>query len=136
MKTEEGLVIEVSGETAKVKTGRHNDCKNCGACPGDNTVIVCAKNQKGALPGQRVVFELKETNTVMAAFIVFIFPLISVFLGAGLGWLVGQKMGGHESLYETFGGVATFMLSILYIKIFNNNMNESDKYQPKIIQIL
>lgn len=136
MKTEEGLVIEVSGDTAKIKTGRHNDCKNCGACPGDNTVIVCAKNHKGALPGQRVVFELKETNTIMAAFIVFIFPIMSVFLGATLGWLVGEKTGHNIQFYETTGGILLFILSLLYIKLFNNSIIVSEKYQPKIIQIL
>jgi sigma-E factor negative regulatory protein RseC len=60
MKTEQGLVIDVANGEAKIRVGRHSDCKNCGACPGNDSVIVCADNKIGAKPGQRVAFEVKE----------------------------------------------------------------------------
>lgn len=136
MKTAEGLVIEATGNIAKIKTGRHNDCKNCGACPGDNSVIVCAKNQKGAMPGQRVIFEVKETNALMAAFIVFILPLIVVSVGAMLGGFIGEEVGGFRSGFEVIGGLVGFVLAIVYIKFFDRSVNGKEKSQPSILRIL
>ncbi|WP_406542265.1 hypothetical protein [Clostridium ljungdahlii] len=39
----EGIVIETSESIAKVRASRHGDCKSCGACPGDNAIVVDAK---------------------------------------------------------------------------------------------
>lgn len=136
MKTEEGLVIEAMGSTAKIKTGRHNDCKNCGACPGDNTVIVCAKNQKGAVPGQRVVFEVKENHVLMAAFITFILPLIVVFVGVMLGDFVGHSIGVFRLGFEILGGVLSFILAIVFIKLLDSNVSGREQSQPVILRIL
>ena len=136
MKTAEGLVIEATGNIAKIKTGRHNECKNCGACPGDNSVIVCAKNQKGAMPGQRVVFEVKETNALMAAFIVFILPLVVVFVGAMIGEFIGQEVGSFNSGFEIIGGLIGFILALGYIKFFDKSLKGKEKSQPSILRIL
>ena len=82
IKEEEGIIIEISkSNIAKVKVGRHNECKNCGACPGDSSVVIEAKNLLGAKTGQRITFQMKETNMLMAAFVVYIAPLIVVALG-------------------------------------------------------
>lgn len=89
MTTEQGLVIEVNNDMAKIKVGRHNDCRNCGACPGNDSVIISANNKIGAKPGQRVAFEVKEDNVLKAAFVVFILPLIVAFIGALLGRAAG-----------------------------------------------
>lgn len=136
MKTEEGLVVEVTGNVAKIKAGRHNDCKNCGACSGSNSIIVCALNKKGAIPGQRVEFEVKESNALVAAFMVFMFPLISVFLGVLLGKYIALFIGGSSTGFEIVGGLITFILTIVCIKVFNNYVNNNEKSQPTILKIL
>ena len=136
MQTGEGLVIEVSGNIAKIKAGRHNDCKNCGACPGNDAIILSAKNPIGAMPGQRVVFELKEINAVKGAFIVFILPLIVVFVGVMLGWLIGKLIGGYSLTFEILIGAIAFILAIVYIKFFDHSVTGSDKSYPIIIRIL
>ena len=136
MKTEEGLVIETIGNTAKIKAGRHNDCKNCGACPGDDNVIIVAKNLQGAIPGQRVVFEVKESNAVIGAFIVFILPLIAVIVGIILGRFIGQVVGKPISIFEIIGGVTALIISIIYIKLFDSSVKRKDKSQPEILRIL
>jgi len=136
MKTEEGLVVEVTGDVAKIKAGRHNDCKNCGACPGSNSIIVCALNKKGAIPGQRVVFEVKETNALVAAFMVFMFPLLSVFAGVIAGKYFAIFVGGSSSGFEIAGGIITFILTIICIKMFNHHVSNNEKSQPTILKIL
>ena len=57
MKKEEvGYVIDTTNDIAKIKIGRHSDCKNCGSCPGNSTLILSAKNPIGAQIGQKVAF--------------------------------------------------------------------------------
>lgn len=136
MQTGEGVVIEVVGNTAKIRTGRHNDCKNCGACPGNDAIIINAKNPKGAIPGQRVVFEVKELNAVKGAFIVFVLPLIIVVVGIMLGHLIGTIIGRYSLTFEILVGAIAFILSIVFIKFFDDSINESDKSYPVIIHVL
>ncbi|MFT8348748.1 SoxR reducing system RseC family protein [Clostridium saccharoperbutylacetonicum] len=136
MKTEQGLVIEVDNDIAKIRVGRHSDCKNCGACPGDNSIIISANNTVGAKPGQRVAFEMKDVNVLRAAFVVFIFPLIAAFIGVLLGMFIGDYLQQDGFYYEIFGGIITFALSLVFVKAFDKVEKASAKSQPVIIEIL
>lgn len=122
IKTEEGVVIEVTGDIAKIKAGKHTECKDCGACPGNNAAIVTAKNQIGAKPGERVNFEVKEANALKAAFVVFVLPLLAVFIGAIIG--------------GTIGGVIALIIGLIFIKKFDKRVGEDDKSLPVIIRII
>lgn len=136
MKTEKGLVIEVIDNVAKIKVGRHNDCKNCGACPGSDSVIISANNKVGAKPGQRVAFQMKEVNILSAAFVVFILPLIAAVIGVLLGWVVGKYSGFNTHIFQIAGGIIAFLLSMIFVKLFDRSTTESEKSQPEIISIL
>ena len=136
MKTEQGLVIEVINNVAKIKVGRHNDCSNCGACPGNDSVIISANDKVGAKVGDRVLFEVKEVNVLRGAFIVFILPLIATFVGVLLGSLIGKYIGYNINVFRIIGGIFTFLLSLIFIKLFDRATTASGKSQPLIIRIL
>jgi len=137
VKEEEGIVIEIFGNNiAKVKVGRHNECKNCGACPGDSSVVIEAQNLLGAKTGQRVAFQMKETNMLMAAFVVYIAPLIEVTAGVLIGQVIAEKFGFSVRGFQIGGGILAFILSIMNIKIFDKFAHNNDKMQPVITQIL
>lgn len=136
MKTEQGFVIEVIGDVAKVKVGRHSDCKNCGACPGYDSIIICADNKIGAKPGQRVSFEVKETSMLCAAFIVFVLPLIALFIGAMLGGFLGEFIGMNIRVCQIVGGVISLVISIIAVKAFDKAAKENKKSRPVIVRIL
>jgi len=136
MKTEQGLVIEVINNVAKIKVGRHNDCSNCGACPGNDSVIISANDKVGVKIGDRVVFEMKEDNVLRGAFIVFIFPLIAAFVGVLLGSFIGKYIGYNINVSRIIGGIFTFLLSMIFIKLFDRATTASEKSQPSIIRIL
>lgn len=136
MKTEQGLVIEVIGDVAKIKVGRHSDCKNCGACPGNDSVIICAKNKAGAKCGQRVEFEVKEANVLWAAFIVFILPLIALFVGAMIGGFIGKSFGVSITIFQIIGGLVAAVASLIFVKICDKNTAKNNKSMPVIVKIL
>lgn len=136
-KQQEGIVLEViGGNLAKVKTSRHNDCENCGACPGNSAMVLEARNDIGAKPGQRVAIEVQEINMLKAAFIVYIMPLIAVFLGVVLGWKIALQLGYEPILFQLAGGVTAFILSVVYIKFFDSSARMDVKMQPIIVRIL
>ncbi|GCD08867.1 SoxR reducing system RseC family protein [Clostridium tagluense] len=137
VKEEEGIIIEIlEGNMAKVKVGRHGECKNCGACPGDSALIIEAQNLIGAKAGQRVAFEVKETNMLMAAFVVYIVPLIAILLGVIAGKAIAMKFGYSVRGFQIVGGTLTFILSILNIKIFDKFAHNNKKMQPVITRSL
>lgn len=136
MNSEQGLVIEVIDDMARVKVGRHNDCKNCGACPGNNNIIIEADNKIGAKPGQRVSFEVREANVLGSAFIVFVLPLIALFAGVMLGEVIGKNLGFSIIMFQVIGGAIALGLSIIAIKIFDKAAKADKKKQPVIVRIL
>lgn len=136
MNTEQGLVIEVIDGVAKIKVGRHSDCKNCGACSGDNSIIISASNNIGAKPGQRVLFQMREENVLKATFVIFILPLISAFIGAGLGMLLGKYFESNINLFEISGAIIVFISSLIFVKLYDKSVNASKKSKPEIIRIL
>ena len=135
-KQQEGMVLEVSGRMAKVKTSRHNDCENCGACPGNSAMVLDARNYVEAKPGQRVLVEIKEINMLKAAFTVYILPLLAALVGAVIGDFIGTFLGLEELISRLIGGSAMTLLSIWYIKYYDNSARMDDKMQPTIIQII
>lgn len=136
MEREEGMVIEAQEHIAKIKAARHSECKSCGACPGNDSAIVTAKNDLGAVPGQRVIFELDETNSLKGAFVVFVLPLIAVFMGAVLGGFVGSAAGYPEVPGRVLGGLAAFAAAAMFIKMFDRYVGKKEKSLPVIIKIL
>lgn len=136
MKTEQGIIIEVIDDVAKIKVGRHNDCSNCGACPGNDSVIISANNKIGATVGQRVIFDVKEVNVLRGAFVVFIMPLIAIFVGVLVGGEIGKYIGSNIHIFQIAGGIITFLLSIIFVKLFDKAATASEKSKPEIIRIL
>lgn len=135
-KQQEGIVLEIHGLVAKVKTSRHNDCENCGACPGNSALVLEARNMLGAKPGDRVLIEVQEVNMLKAAFIVYMLPLLAIFIGAVIGNLLAEKMGFSVVMFQAAGGFIFFVLSVLYIKLFDLSARNDVKMQPVITKVL
>jgi sigma-E factor negative regulatory protein RseC len=132
---QEGIVISVDGQTARVKTSRHNDCENCGACPGNAAIVLEARNPVGAEPGQLVMVEVQEVGMLKSAFIVYMLPLIAMFLGAMAGgWAAGQLARDAFWLQVAGAGLA-FAAAVLYIRYFDRSAR-SNNMQPVITRIL
>ncbi|HWR40469.1 MAG TPA: SoxR reducing system RseC family protein [Patescibacteria group bacterium] len=135
-KEQEGIVLEVIGDMAKVKASRHNDCDNCGACPGNTAIVVEMRNPVGARKGQFVAFEIKQVGMLQAAFVVYVLPLVAVVAGVIAGWYAAGKYGGDVLWYQVGGGFWAFLLSIVYIRFFDRNARASEKMQPVITRII
>ncbi len=142
MKQEEGFVLELRGDLAHIRVGRHEECVSCGACGGAQQVTIDAVNGLGAQPGQRVRFELRETNVLAGAFMVFILPLLAAGLGGLLGWQAGLSYGleglGQENFRNpaVLGAVIFFLLSLFAVKLYDRRAGRNRQLKPVIVEIL
>mgnify|MGYP001183593956 CR=1 FL=1 len=75
--------------------------------------------------------ETKNTNMLIAAFMIFIFPIISIFIGVFIGGYIGKFIGASIEISQIIGGIITFMLAVLIIKLFDKSA-KVDKNIEKI----
>ena len=133
---ETGIVIEISESKAKVKASRHGDCENCGVCPGDNAMVLEVQNPIGAKVGQRVAFEIQEANMLLAAFVVYILPLLALLAGAISGGVLGNNLGQNVLVCQIGGGIFFFAIAVVYIKRYDRAVKKNDNLLPVITKIL
>jgi len=137
LKLEEfGVVVEVNGNLAKVKAARHGDCDNCGACPGDNAIMMDVQNTISAKPGQRVTFVVHNTSMVIAAFVVYVLPIVTAAAGAVIGWFIANALGLPLVPFQVGGGIIGFCLALIIIKLYDKAMKKDTKSLPVITKIL
>ena len=132
---EEGIVIETNGNLAKVQASRHGDCKNCGACPGDQAMVVEVINEIGARKGQFVAFEVKEENLLKSSLVLFVLPLAAAAAGVALGNLLSAGLGLSGYLPAIIGGLLLFGLSLVYVRHYDRKANAKKDY-PVIKKII
>lgn len=133
---QEGIVISTDGEMARVRTSRHNDCENCGACPGNSAIVLDARNPLGAKPGQSVLLEVHEVGFLKSAFIVYILPLIAMALGAVAGSYAAERLAQDALWFQVAGAAAGFAAAVLYIRYFDKSASSNKNMQPVITRIL
>lgn len=137
MKQEEtGVVIGIDGEMAKVRAARHGDCENCGSCPGDNAMTLDVRNPLSAKVGQKVAFEIPQTNMLQAAFVVYILPLVAAAVGVIVGGYIASKLGQPLIPFQIGGGIAAFILSLIFVKLYDRSVRNNKKTLPVITKIL
>ena len=85
---EVGLVTKLKGEFASVRIGRHSACGSCGKCgmsQNQKHVDFFVKNSLNAQPGDRVVLDIKDANTLKLALVAYVIPrdlgLVAFFVG-------------------------------------------------------
>ncbi len=136
MKIEQGLVLEVENNIAKIRVGRHQDCSSCGACASAQNLVIEAVNKLGAKPGQRVRFEMQDTNVLQGAFMVFVMPLLAAALGGFLGWRVSEMWGLDLTQAAVIGAVVLFLISLIGVKFFDKAVARNQSLKPVIVEIL
>ncbi|MEN6349937.1 MAG: SoxR reducing system RseC family protein [Syntrophomonas sp.] len=129
----EGVVIESNGQTAKVRCSIHSDCENCGVCPGNNAMIIDVTDEVGTTVGQQVLIDNKQTNVLMAAFMIFVLPLLSVGLGIYAGYYLSSRLMISATLLMVIGGLIFGLLAIYVIRRFDKTL-QSEK--PNIIRTI
>jgi sigma-E factor negative regulatory protein RseC len=92
---EEGVVVSLDGESARVRILPRRSCGGCRACAalGPGETLIEARNLAGARPGEQVRIEISGPDPVLAAVLVYLIPLLGLIAGS----IAGTALTGSEA---------------------------------------
>jgi sigma-E factor negative regulatory protein RseC len=140
--TEKGIVLRTDSEAAWVKTVRSSACEGCtakGSCHsmgGGNEMEVKALNTAGARAGDRIVLSFETASLLKATFLIYVFPIILLIVGAAIGQMLASLIDFNPSALSVLLGFVFFFTGLFIIKARANKMAKKNAYQPKITKIL
>ncbi len=140
MATEKGIVIKVDAGKAWVRTLPSEACAGCSSCGTCNAQREDAEveviNEIGARLGDRILIDIKTSAFLKATFLLYVFPIIGLTVGAMLGVKVSEHFGYDASVCSALLGFAAFFLTVAIVRIEGNRMGRQRAYRPKIVKIL
>ena len=142
MATEQGIVIKTDSRTAWVKTIKSASCAGCSAKGSCHTkgageeMEVNAINEAGAMKGDRIVLSFETSSLLKATFLLYVFPILLLIIGAAIGQEMAPKFDFNPSGFSAIMGFIFFFAALLIIKTTANRLAEKNEYRPKIIKIL
>ena len=138
---EEGVVTELlNNNYANVKIPKKTSCGLCdhkGFCNpfGKDHMVIAADNKLKAIVGQKVRIEVRAADEGKAITILYVIPLIAMFIGA----LIGNAL----NLFENKDASAAFfsflflVITFLAIRYYSRTKYEKNiSYKPTIVKIL
>ncbi len=130
-----GSVVSLSGGIAYVFMRHENECSgDHNQCPFKdshvNTImmkefIITANNKINSKIGQFVEISVSEKNLSRFAFLLFIFPLLMISLGAMLGYFISDDFTSYNNLFSVIGGIFGLLLSIYIIRLIEKRSKNS-----------
>ncbi len=138
---EEGIVVEADGELAKVSIVSKSACDNCSASsvchPGEQDYMEAA-NPLGAKKGQKVKVVVAPQAYLKASIILYGIPMTVFIAAAILGKNLGLRYGteANSDLWAFIAGVASMLVSFIFIRMYNNKVEKTPQYKPVIVEIL
>ena len=142
MATEQGIVIKTDSRAAWVKTIKSGNCAGCsakGSCHAmgaNDEMAVKAINEAGARVGDRIVLSFKTSSLLKATFLLYVFPILLLIIGAAVGQEMAHKFDFNPSGFSAITGFSFFFAALLIIKTTANKLARKNEYRPKIIKIL
>lgn len=143
---ETAFVVESGGNYAWVETQRKSTCGSCSAKKGCGTGALSkvlgrktarmrALNRIDAQPGEEVVVGLSEGALVQGSLVVYLLPLLGLFLFALLGQSLAAQLGqpSTEPL-SIFFGLGGLVLGGLWVRRFSVKISHDPRYQPVILR--
>ncbi|MFP4531070.1 MAG: SoxR reducing system RseC family protein [Desulfobacterales bacterium] len=141
MALEEGIVTRTNGETAFITTRRTTACEGCSerhVCHSMGNVKeieIEVANPLGAKPGDTVLVAFKTSQLVTLSFMLYVFPIIAMLIGALFGNSVAENFSGDPSIFAAVFGFLFFGIAMSTIKLKDNQAKKTGQYRPVITEI-
>lgn len=145
MATEQGIVIQVGlkdRNLALVKTVQPSACEACSARHQCNPNVkgrdreVEAINSVDAKVGDVIQLSMDTSALLKAAFLLYVFPIICLLMGAFAGHVIGAKLNADTSTVAILFSIASFVAAMLVVRFSAGHMALKRKYQPEITRII
>jgi sigma-E factor negative regulatory protein RseC len=143
MATEKGIVTRVGSATAWVKTSRTSACEGCASrqschLKGDDDaeMEVEAFNDARAVVGDRIVLRVASGALLKVSFMLYVFPILLLILGAIVGQILGPAFHYDSSSFSLLLGGVCFGLAFILIRLRSGRMARKTEYRPRIVRVL
>jgi sigma-E factor negative regulatory protein RseC len=142
MATEEGIVVRSDAFGTWVRAQKTGACESCasrGSCHslgGGDDQEVSVLNPIGARIGDRVLIRMESSALLKASFLIYLFPVLMLMLGAGLGEWISQASRLETSLPAAIAGFGSLAAGLFIMKIVANRIARRPDYQPRIVRVI
>ncbi|MBT3177540.1 MAG: SoxR reducing system RseC family protein [Desulfobacula sp.] len=140
MITENGVVTNATKAVAWVKTTRSGACESCsskGSCGTGNSqkeMIVSVKNTLNVGKGDNVIIGLETKPILFLTFLLYVFPVICLLIGALIGNNLASYFQLDSSLSSMISGFLFFGFSFYIIRKKNNSLSKKEEYKPFLVR--
>ncbi|GAO36272.1 positive regulator of sigma E, RseC/MucC [Sulfuricella sp. T08] len=138
----EAVVVKIEHAVAYVQAERKSNCSSCSesSCGtsvlanffGKRTPLYRASNEVGAKVGDRVVVGLNESALFKGTLLLYLFPLLLLFVGAVAGSVLAVTADVKDG-YSVAGACIGLAAGFLGLKLFSSKMGLARQFQPVIL---
>lgn len=132
---QEGFIIKLDGDFAKIRVSGHADCDNCQSCNVANMEILAFNSIKAGM-GQKVKFIMIQENMIRISFMLFILPLLSIFAGLYAGSIAASYIHFNETAFMTIGVFLFLTTAIVIIYFYDKRYKRNKSNFPQVIEVI
>ena len=135
--TEAGRIVSVNGDAAVVAMGMSGACRKCGFCMASSDgkeVLLLARNEADADPGDAVEIEISAGRVLVAAFALYMLPVLMTIIGFVVGSAISG--GSEESALPIVLAVAFLVVSFLAVWLFDLKVRKAERREATVTRIL
>ena len=141
MTAEHGTVEKVEAEWAWVKTKRSSACSNCSSrshclTQGSDQMVVKAQNTAHAKKGDEVELYLSTKTKLTGTAIVYLIPVLGIFVGAFSANPLSAAIGMNPSLGMAVFTLTGLVLSIFLMRYLANRMDSKQALTPLVKRVV
>lgn len=137
---ENGIVTQADPAFAWVKTIRNAACEGCSSresCGTGHTgkeMIVKVKNTLAVEKGDGVVIGLETKPMLMLSFLLYVFPILLLVLGAAIGDSLAPLLNINKSLAAMALGFVSFFAAFLVIRQRQAGLAAKEEFHPFLVK--
>jgi sigma-E factor negative regulatory protein RseC len=134
---EVGRVVSVSADGAVVGMEKSGACEKCGLCMASSDgreVLLLARNDAEAQPGDAVEVEISPGRVLVAAFALYLLPVLLTIVGFAVGSYISR--GNEDSPLPIVLAVVFLIVSFVAAWLFDLRVRKSDRPEATVTRVL
>lgn len=138
----QAVVVKIEDAVAYVQAERKSSCSGCSesSCGtsvladffGHKTPLYRVRNEIGAKVGDQVVVGMNESALFKGTLLLYMLPLLLLFIGAVTGNALAATVGDSDS-YSVMGAAIGLAAGFLGTKLLSARSNLRKQFQPVIL---
>jgi len=141
MSAERGIVEKVEPGWAWVKTKRSSACESCGSrhhclTQGSDQMVVKAQNTARAKKGDEVELYLSTKTKLTGTAIVYLMPVLGIFIGAFSSGPLSEALGLNPSLGMLLFTITGLVSAFFLMRYLANRMDSKKALTPLVKRVV